>query len=171
MKRVILLTMCALFFGATVFAQSDTQDEGVVINGVKWATRNVGEKGKFVEYPEDAGKYYLFSEAKNVCPSGWRLPTLAEIEMLVTLSHEWGKMEGVTGMTFSRRGSSIFLPAAGVRKEDSLFRTGIIGAYLSSTPHTSPFDSWGKILYFNSEEVETDQLSDTSGGCVRCVAE
>jgi len=33
-----------------------TTDEGVVINGVKWATRNVGSTGTFVTNPQDYGE-------------------------------------------------------------------------------------------------------------------
>jgi len=33
-------------------------EEGVVINGIKWATRNVASHGKFVANPEDFGRYY-----------------------------------------------------------------------------------------------------------------
>jgi uncharacterized protein (TIGR02145 family) len=35
-----------------------TFDVGVVINGVKWATRNVAAQGKFVEKPEDYGALF-----------------------------------------------------------------------------------------------------------------
>ena len=41
-------------------------------NGVKWATRNVGEKGKFVSSPKKNGNLYTWDEAQTVCPSGWR---------------------------------------------------------------------------------------------------
>ena len=33
-------------------------DEGVIINGVKWATRNVATLGTFAAKPEDAGMFY-----------------------------------------------------------------------------------------------------------------
>jgi len=33
-------------------------DEGVIINGIKWATRNVAAHGKFVEKPEDYGAIF-----------------------------------------------------------------------------------------------------------------
>jgi len=32
-------------------------DEGVVINGIRWATRNVDAPGTFVDNPEDAGMF------------------------------------------------------------------------------------------------------------------
>jgi uncharacterized protein (TIGR02145 family) len=36
----------------------ETYDEGVIINGVKWATRNLAAHGKFVENPEDYGALF-----------------------------------------------------------------------------------------------------------------
>jgi len=41
-------------------------EEGVVINGVRWATRNVDAPGTFAKNPEDAGMFYQWG--KNV---GW----------------------------------------------------------------------------------------------------
>jgi len=43
-----------------------TEDEGVVINGVKWATRNVDMPGTFAENPEDAGMFYQWNRK-----TGW----------------------------------------------------------------------------------------------------
>ena len=89
-----------------------TYDEGVVINEVKWATRNVDKSGTFAAKPEDAGifyqwyrKFFWSSSVPNIgkpipawdtttleddtwekvndpSPVGWRLPTLAEIKSL-----------------------------------------------------------------------------------------
>lgn len=36
-------------------------EESVVINGVRWATRNVGAPGTFVQNPEDAGMFYQWN--------------------------------------------------------------------------------------------------------------
>jgi len=44
---------------------SATHDEGVTINGVKWATRNVGTSGSFVAKPEEAGLYYRWNSKIN----------------------------------------------------------------------------------------------------------
>ena len=38
-----------------------TYDKGVIINGVKWATRNVDKPGTFVTKPEDAGMFYKWN--------------------------------------------------------------------------------------------------------------
>lgn len=40
---------------------STTVDKGVTINGVKWATRNVGAPGTFVDNPENAGMFYKWN--------------------------------------------------------------------------------------------------------------
>jgi len=37
------------------------QETGVVINGVKWATRNVDKPGTFVANPEDFGMLYQWN--------------------------------------------------------------------------------------------------------------
>jgi uncharacterized protein (TIGR02145 family) len=45
--------------GSSASASSDPfMDEGIVIDGIKWATRNVATPGKFTAKPEDAGKFY-----------------------------------------------------------------------------------------------------------------
>ena len=53
-------------------------EKGININGVIWATRNVGEPKAFANTPQDYGNYYTWNEACNVCPDGWRLPTQNE---------------------------------------------------------------------------------------------
>ena len=40
---------------------STTSDAGVVINGVKWATRNVDKPGTFTAKPEDVGMFYQWN--------------------------------------------------------------------------------------------------------------
>jgi len=40
------------------FSNSATIDEGIIIKGVKWATRNLASHGKFVEKPEDYGALF-----------------------------------------------------------------------------------------------------------------
>jgi uncharacterized protein (TIGR02145 family) len=40
---------------------SSSHEQGVVINGVTWATCNVGAPGSFVRNPEDAGMFYQWN--------------------------------------------------------------------------------------------------------------
>ena len=82
-------------------------DNGIVINGVKWATRNVDTPGTFATKPEAPGMYYQWNrkkawsvtddvtdwnttvpegtewtKANDTSPAGWRVPTSDEIQSL-----------------------------------------------------------------------------------------
>ena len=124
---------------------SPTSDKGVVINGVKWATRNVDTFGTFAAKPEDFGMLYQWNRKKawpvtgkvtdwdgssltgtqweiinDPSPFGWRVPTLEEIETLFDsdkVSNVWTTKNGVKGRKFTDKtsGNSIFLPATGYR--------------------------------------------------------
>ncbi|MCL2329029.1 MAG: fibrobacter succinogenes major paralogous domain-containing protein [Bacteroidetes bacterium] len=115
MKKVIVLQIVFLLCGfCIVQAQNtDTTDVGVVINGVKWATRNVDEFGTFAKNPYDAGKFYQWNRKKawngaakeledwryfpreylcessewekdnDPCPKGWRVPTVKQMYHLL----------------------------------------------------------------------------------------
>jgi uncharacterized protein (TIGR02145 family) len=69
MKKVIIilsvfaliLTSCGIFKKTATYKDPATYDEGVIINGVKWATRNVDKPGAFAAKPEDAGMFYQFN--------------------------------------------------------------------------------------------------------------
>jgi len=121
---------------------SNTNDESVVINGVRWATRNVNFPNTFTDKPEDAGMFYRWNSKKawstndssfrdyykinytewenanNPCPAGWRLPTIEELESLcdrAKVTYKWTKRKGVKGQKITDivTRNSIFLPAAG----------------------------------------------------------
>ena len=108
-----------------------TADEGVVINGVKWATRNVATPGTFAATPEDAGMFYKWNNKKawatigdevsdwddsisyddtwaksnDPSPAGWHVPTDAEFITLLfdddKVSNEWTTQNGVNGRKFT----------------------------------------------------------------------
>jgi len=88
-------------------------DEGVIINGVKWATRNVAIPGTFAAKPEDKGMFYQWNRKKpwaaegdvvgwdtsvptgrtwattnDPCPEGWRLPTREEFNSLINIAND-----------------------------------------------------------------------------------
>ncbi len=160
-------------------AQTQTQtpdpynDAGVTIGGAIWATRNVGEPGKFVDNPSDAGRYYTFQEAKKVCPEGWRAPTLREFEALDAIGSRWTTFNGMNGMRYGGGINSVFLPAAGRRpdEDDSDDCSGDLGYYWSGTRTSS---TYGFHLGFHGYNIglrsEPRQWSLYSRGySVRCV--
>jgi uncharacterized protein (TIGR02145 family) len=72
MKKTKLISFCLLLtlgmataiidsYGQS--AVSSTTDEGVVINGIKWATRNVDAPGHFADTPEAFGMFYQWNKA------------------------------------------------------------------------------------------------------------
>lgn len=61
MKAKNFLLTTFLFAALTANAQSNTTDEGIVINGVKWATRNVDAPGTFAANSENAGMFYQWN--------------------------------------------------------------------------------------------------------------
>ena len=72
------------------------------------------------------------------CGEGARMPTYSEWEELAdNTSQQWVYVDGVYGLQFvGSNGNSIFLPAAGCRKDGSLSGDGIGGAYWSSSLNT-----------------------------------
>ena len=104
-------------------------DGGMMINGVRWATRNVASPGAFADLPEDPGMFYQWNrktawpatgevtawdssipegttweKANDPCPSGWRIPTFEEIQTLLDtakVKSEWVTENGVKGRRFT----------------------------------------------------------------------
>ena len=95
--------------------ETATFDEGVVINGVRWATRNVDAPGTFAQSPEDAGGFFTWYDAQNACPRGWRVPTRRELQSLVDAGSQRATKNDVNGRRFGSGNNSLFLPMAGHR--------------------------------------------------------
>ena len=106
-----------------------TYDSGVVINGVKWATRNVDAPGTFARNPHDAGGFYQWNRSRawsatnpragvavsgwnnsyptgtgwkkenDPCPPGWRVPTRAELTNLLNQPNTWISNWNDTGVS------------------------------------------------------------------------
>ncbi len=124
---------------------------------VKWATCNVG-----ADSPEEYGNYYAWGETatkstytESNCSTlnqnigdingtsrdvahqkwggNWRMPTAEEFRELVDKC-DW-ELDGDGYTVTGPNGNSIFMPAAGYRKEDTLHSDGSYGYYWSSTPY------------------------------------
>ena len=66
---------------------------------------------------------------------GWRMPTKAEVEELNSkCTWTWTSLNGIKGYKVTGpNGNSIFLPAAGYRKDTDVYRCGSTGYYWSAT--------------------------------------
>ena len=65
MKKYVICLMAVVFALSAVFTackkdkeNKDVPEKGVLINGIRWATRNVDKPGAFTKNPEDAGMFY-----------------------------------------------------------------------------------------------------------------
>jgi hypothetical protein len=122
----------------TTATVTEITDAGVVIEGVRWATRNVDRPGTFVQSPEDAGMFYqwnrrtpwpvagnitgwsgapiqgrIWTKENDPCPTGWRVPTDWELRRLS--GFRWTTINGVNGGLFGTVPNQIFMPAPGHR--------------------------------------------------------
>ena len=180
---------------AVAQAEADQHRTGVVINGVRWATRNVGAPGSFAANPESAGMFFQWNRrqgwtaggnvsgwnssnpegtswtrANDPCPAGWRLPTGAELTALFNARCTFTVRNGVNGCYFGNAPNQIFMPAVGARDrtDGALMNTGI-GYYWSSTRADNL-----NALYMNFSRDETNvggALGRSWGLSVRCVGE
>lgn len=174
-------------------------EEGIVINGTKWATRNVDAPGTFASKPEEAGMFYqwnrksgwpitgevlgwdssdpmgdIWEKANDPCPAGWRIPTVSELQSLVEAGSQWATQNNADGRIFGNGDNTIFLFAAGGRNIDGSIFTddhspSTVGYYWSSAPSGEGALNLG----FNSISVQLDMCASfrTAGLSVRCVAE
>lgn len=157
-------------------------DEGVEINGIVWATRNVAAPGTFAETPEEFGMYYQWNRrtgwadpvgskwdgapytdpqwqsGNDPCPAGWRLPTRDEnrsLDQVIKVDWSYTTQNGVAGSKFvdKENGNSLFLPSAGYIGADGVAaEQGTHGYYRSVTPY--PETGNGYVLYFREDRTE-----------------
>ncbi|MDR2836414.1 MAG: fibrobacter succinogenes major paralogous domain-containing protein [Bacteroidales bacterium] len=173
--------------------------EGIEINGVIWATRNVGAPGTFVTNPEDAGMFYQWN--RNIgwsatdpmintednatwntsIPLGntWQesnnvCPTgwrlPTQAESQSLTSSSWTTINGVTGRRFGTEPNTIFLPAAGYRFASNGSLYVVGGIGFYWT--SAPYGSVDAYnLVFNSAGPGVESNARKSGYSVRCVAQ
>ena len=168
-------------------------DDGVVINGVRWATRNVDAPGTFAATPESAGMFFQWNRRRgwdrvewddsnpagtswtrenDPCPQGWRVPTENELRSLMDADSEWTTRNGVYGRYFGSTPHRIFLPAVNVYNYSEEFQTQS-GGYWSSTRFWEDiYCDEGMSLWFYPEFVGgVGGFRRREALSVRCVAE
>lgn len=101
----------------------------------------------------------------------WCMPTIAQFsELIKNTTSEWTTQNGMKGYKFTSKtnGNSIFLPAAGGRRDDYLSNAGSSGYYWSSTLYEAD-PGYARYLYFRSGGVYTGDHYRYSGLPVRPV--
>jgi uncharacterized protein (TIGR02145 family) len=142
---------------------------------------NVGNANKFYKptlSPFDclSSRASAWSPTYNPCPIGWRVPTKAEYEILISSGSTWGVASGVNGKPGRWFGGnhatdkvgSLFLPAAGIRgyNSDAGLRNEW-GGYWTETPE----GNFANALFFTetiSPYVEGGRYR-AGGHSIRCV--
>ena len=110
-----------------------------------------------------------WTPANDPCPTGWRVPTQAELTALHAAGvGDWTKLSGVNGRWFGTATNRIFLPAAGWRSWNTgaLGSVGFSGFYWGNAQNDS---SSALRLWFGSGFSNVGSGSRSSGFSVRCV--
>ncbi len=144
--------------------------QAVEIDGLMWAPVNAGSDGTNIY-----GELYNFSEAGEVCPSGWRLPTKNELFSL-SKNHASSSSNGVFGFDFYGSASpssdrpKVFFPAAGQYTMGNVVDKGSRGYYWSSdeVAESSPSCAYGLTLS-NGGSVGSLVANVDTKNSVRCV--
>ena len=173
--------------------------EGVIIDNIRWSTRNVNTPGSFAQNPTDAGMFYQWNRRQDwpvtgvtvtgwpsnatgtswyaendPCPVGWRVPTIDELRSLQNSSRGWIIYNGVNGRIFGDAPNQIFLPAVGNRNLGGWLSGGGQGHYWSSTLSTAMLDDREVLgawyLIFSGGGNSIVNGLRTWGFSIRCVA-
>ncbi|MCL2596300.1 MAG: fibrobacter succinogenes major paralogous domain-containing protein [Paludibacter sp.] len=142
MKKVIRISVIACISGIMMLASFScgkdepngntdpaTADTSVVINGVKWATRNVDAPGTFAATPESYGMFYQWNrniawsatvpgfgepmpgwnntdatgtewaKINDPSPAGWRVPKIEELQSLLDAEKVTNEWTTLNGIT------------------------------------------------------------------------
>jgi uncharacterized protein (TIGR02145 family) len=173
-----------------------TELSGVMIDGVRWATRNVDISNAFAGKPHYPGMFYqwnrnrgwsstveitdwdgtipqgpIWEEENDPCPTGWRVPTNSELMSLLNAGSRWTSLNDVSGRLYGSDDNLIFLPATGYRDYSNGTLVKGTGNYWSNTVQYQ-FESY--FLLVDSIGLGANNTFSnirTYGYSVRCVAE
>ena len=144
--------------GVLLYTPDGTQI-GAVIDGKTWMQYNVGASEANLY-----GDHYNFDDAQSACPTGWRVPTSAELSALSAHHSDWTTYFGVKGYWFS--GSQTYSPTAPAIFLPVYSSNSSSGFYWSSSE-----DNSGNAyrLYFYSGDVNVFSYTRSPGMSVRCL--
>jgi len=146
---------------------------GVEINGVTWATVNVG-----ATYPWEYGSYYAWEDRDNDVPEGWHVPSWpGEFGSIKGVNGDtvntipyWIHVKGVYGIVYVDQddpSSFVFFPATGEFDEGAVKGVGVYGNYWSSELYGD--DSAYELYFYMSGENDIFNDEITKNYSVRPV--
>jgi len=116
------------------------------------------------------GSGIIWLKANDPCPTGWRVPTIAELQSLAIVDSQWATVNGINGCILGNGNNTIFLPVAGYRSYATsvLNAVGMFGYYWSNAA-----DGSSSIYLFLSGNYGNGVGYADRGDAfsVRCVAE
>ena len=181
-------------------SNTSTTDVGVIIDGVRWATRNVDRPGTFADKPHDTGMLYQWdrkkawsatdkevtgwdiseparnswSKTNDPCPQGWRIPNTAKLETLLNkdrVRSEWTSVNGVNGYRFTDRFTGNTLFLPAAGYRGSSNGT-LFTAGTYGYYWSGTVGAYSYLLYFYSASANTGGTNDRATGySCRCVSE
>ena len=193
-KKLFLTLSIIAFFASCSVRRHPTFDEGIVINGVRWATRNVDAPGTFTTRFDRAGRLFqwnrykgwtatatiatgwdssapigsIWNEINDPCPVGWRVPTPQELQSLYDAGSVWVTINGVNGRLFGTAPNQIFLPAAGSRLTRGMFGAAGESSFYWSSIRRNELMAYG--LQTSERHVFMGSGNVAGGFSIRCVA-
>jgi uncharacterized protein (TIGR02145 family) len=123
--------------------------------------------------------WFAIADSRNIAPTGWHVPSDAELTTLITFlngeSIAGGKMKetGTTHWASPNTGaaneSGFSAPPAGYRDFDGTFNSDGYYGYWWSSDESSSTKAWVRYLYYNFSDAKHDNLNKSSGFSVRCL--
>lgn len=123
--------------------------------------------------------WYAIMDTRNICPTGWHVPTDAEWTTLTTylgsLSggrlKESGTTHWLTPNTDAINDSKFSALPSGMRNEDGTFNDLGWDCYWWSATEEEDSDAWSRNLDYSSYEIERESLGTNKriGASIRCL--
>jgi uncharacterized protein (TIGR02145 family) len=161
----------------------------VKIGSQTWMAENLNYETSSGSWCYDCatyGRLYDWSTAKNVCPSGWHLPSRSEWQTLVRAVDanaqfgKWWDDDNVAGKKLKAKdgwnsggnGSDDYgfsaLPGGGSGNGDYFINVGTTGNWWTATEYDI-VNAYSRVMYYESEGVLEGYSNKNSGFSVRCL--
>jgi uncharacterized protein (TIGR02145 family) len=156
-----------------------------VTNGAQWFNLTTGAWCHYNndnQYQNPYGKLYNWhtvADSRNVCPTGWHVPTNAEFTLLTDYLGGYivagGKMKS-TGTEYWQSPNAEAINESGFSGLPGGFRdgsgifnaVGSSGLWWSSTENGTPF-AWKRTLFYDNGIAESENPNKKNGCCDRCL--